>query len=402
MEKNNTYRWNGRSRSGEKITGEIEARHPTLAKHTLLSQGILVNKITPKRNWWFINRHHRVTPKDITMFTQQMSTLIHAGIPLVQACDIIAKTQHNPSFKHTIIQIKQHIEEGNTFTESLAQHPQWFNPLFIHLIEVGEKSGTLDILLNELVDYQEKMADVKQKIKKAIRYPLFVFSIACLVTFALLIWVVPQFEIMFNEFSAELPTITRITIHCAQFLQNKGLLIIGTLATLISLFLYAKQYSNSFSQAMDRHLLRVPLLGPILKHSSIARFSRTLAITFAAGLPLTDALKLVAGATGHRLYAQATDTIRNEILTGQSLQTAIQKSSLFPTMVLEMIAVGESAGKLETMLTKIADFYERSVDEMIETLGSLLEPIIMVILGVLIGGLVIAMYLPIFKLGSVI
>ena len=402
MEKNNTYRWSGRNRSGEKITGEIESRHLTLAKHTLLSQGILVNNISPKRYLWFINRHHRVTPKDISMFTQQISTLIQAGIPLVQACDIIAKTQHNPLFKRTIVQIKQHMEEGNTFAESLAQHPKWFNPLFIHLIKAGEKSGTLDMMLTELVDYQEKMAGVKQKIKKAVRYPLFILCTACLVTLAMLIWVVPQFEILFNGFSAELPTITRITIRCAQFTQNNGLLIIGALTALISLFLYRRKYSSQFSQTIDKHLLRVPFLGAILKHSAIARLSRTLAITFAAGLPLTEALKLAAGATGHPLYAEATDTIRYKILNGQSLQTAIQKSNLFPTMVVEMIAVGENAGKLETMLTKIADFYERSVDEMIETLGSLLEPIIMVILGVLIGGLVIAMYLPIFKLGSVI
>ena len=396
------YQWAGVNAQGEKTKGIIQASHIILAKNNLLSQGIFVKKITPHKKRILEYLTPSISQGDIAVWSRQMATLISAGVPLVQSCDIIAKTHGKPHIARLTNQIKHDIEIGTTFTESLQKHPTVFNDLFCKLINVGEKSGCLDRILDQLANYKEKIEHLKKKIKKALSYPLFVIIVSLLVTSALLILVIPQFQALFNSFGAELPLMTRAIIALSQFIQIHWAGIFMWLAAIPCLVIYAKNYFPPLASAMDRGLLQFPVLGAILKKSAIARFSRTLAITFAAGLPLTEALKAVAAATGNRIFMQASQKIYEAVLTGNPLNQAIQNSHLFPNRVVQMIAIGEESGKLEHMLTKLADFYEHEVEVTVDILSSLLEPIIMVILGILVGGLVIAMYLPIFKLGSVV
>ncbi len=397
-----TYQYQGVNRAGEKTQGVIDARSLALAKANLRNQGIITKKIMKKRKSLFDRRSKKITQADITVFSRQLATMIEAGIPLVQSFEIVAKGQTNKRMEDLINEVKQDVETGLTLAEALQKHPAYFNDLFCNLVDAGEKSGSLETMLKKVATYKEKVETIKKKIKKALTYPMAVVAIAFLVTAGLLIFVVPQFESLFKGFGADLPAMTRMVINLSEFFQAYWYIIFGILGAAIYGFMYAKNHSQAFAQSVDKVMLKIPVVGNILEKAAIARFSRTLSITFAAGLPLVDALKSVAGATGNILFSNATNKIREEVSTGQQMQVAMENTHMFPNMVVQMVAIGEESGALEQMLSKVADFYEEEVDNAVDSLSSLLEPMIMAILGVLVGGLVIAMYMPIFKLGSVV
>lgn len=396
------YQWEGLNRSGQKTQGLIEARSIAIAKAELRKQGIITKSISKKRAKLWDRSNKKIKPQDITFFSRQMATMIQAGIPLIQSFDIVAKGLANKNMRNLIDDIKKDVETGTTLAAALKKYPSYFNDLFCNLIDAGERSGSLDIMLDKVATYKEKIETIKKKIKKALTYPMAVLVIAFLVTTGLLIFVVPQFQSLFSSFGANLPALTLAVIHMSNFFQSYWYIVFGALGMGIYSFIYFRNNSPSFAQTIDRYLLKMPILGSIMEKAAIARFTRTLSITFAAGLPLVDALRSVAGATGNILYVQATEKIREDVSSGQTLQLAMERTNLFPSMVVQMIAIGEESGTLEKMLGKVADFYEEGVDNDVDALSSLLEPIIMSILGVLVGGLVVAMYMPIFKLGSVV
>jgi len=396
------FHYEGTNKSGQKMVGDIQARSLALAKAELRKQGIAIKKVGKKRKPLFDRKNKKITSSDITIFSRQLATMIESGIPLVQSFDIVAKGQTNKRLTELIESIKNDVETGLTLAEALVKHPEYFNELFCNLIDAGEKSGSLDVMLDKVATYKEKIESIKKKIKKALTYPMAILVVAFIVTAGLLIFVVPQFESLFQGFGADLPAMTKAVVKMSAFFQSYWYLIFGSLGGAIYAFIYAKNHSFEFAQKIDITLLRLPVIGPILEKASIARFTRTLSITFAAGLPLVEALKSVAGATGNIVYSRATDKIREEVSTGQQMNTAMANTHLFPNMVIQMVSIGEESGSLEKMLSKVADFYEEDVDNAVDSLSSLLEPIIMSILGVLVGGLVVAMYLPIFKLGSAV
>jgi type IV pilus assembly protein PilC len=391
-----TFQYVGINKTGQKVTGTINARNLTLAKVNLRKQDILVHKITQKR----LSLLKKITSIDITLFSRQLATLIETGIPLIQAMDTLSKGELDYRLKNLIEQMKQDIETGLTFAETLGNHPMYFNALFCNLIDAGEKSGTLDIMLHKISYYREHIESVKKKIKNALIYPIAVIIIAFIITGGLLIFIVPQFETLFKDFGADLPALTKTVVHISKFCQSYGHLIFGCLGTAVYLIYYFKKNVPDFAHRIDRILLKLPFIGNLMKKAAIARFSRTLSITFASGLSLVEALKSVAGATGNSIFLKATESIKNELVTGQQMSRAMQNTQLFPNMAIQMVAVGEESGSLEKMLSKVADFYEEEVDNLVDSFISLLEPIIISILGILVGALVIAMYLPIFKLGS--
>lgn len=397
-----TFEWEGLSSTGKKITGEMQARSLAIAKAELYKQGIITRTIKKKRIPFWKRQFKKLNQGDITLFSRQMATMIEAGIPIIQSFDIVSKSTSNVRLRNLIETIKKDVETGLTFCEALKRHPEYFNDLFCNLIDAGEKSGSLETMLENIAIYKEKTESIKKKIKKALTYPTAVLVVACLVTGVLLMFVVPQFQALFAGFGADLPALTRTVINMSAFLQSYWYIVGAIVGGGIYALVYFKRHSLQFAQALDRFSLKLPIVGTVLRKAAIARFSRTLSITFAAGLPLVDALKSVAGATGNILYEKATDKIREDISTGQSLRIAMETTHLFPSMVTQMVTIGEESGTLERMLSKVADFYEEEVDNAVDALSSLLEPMIMSILGVLVGGLVVAMYLPIFKLGSVI
>lgn len=397
-----TFQYEGINKSGQKMAGEINARTLAIAKADLRKQGIVTNKVVKKRKPFFDRKNKKIKPADITVFSRQLATMIESGIPLVQSFDIVAKGQSNQRMRDLINDIKHDIETGFTLSEALIKHPVYFNELFCNLVDAGEKSGSLDIMLDKVATYKEKIETIKKKIKKALTYPMAVLVVACIVTAGLLMFVVPQFESLFKGFGADLPALTKAVVDMSKFMQSYWYIIFGLLGGAIFAFIYAKNHSLNFAQTIDRTLLKIPVIGSILEKAAIARFTRTLSITFAAGLPLVEALKSVAGATGNIIYANATDKIKDDVSTGQQMNIAMENTHLFPNMVMQMVAIGEESGRLEKMLGKVADFYEEDVDNAVDALSSLLEPIIMSVLGILVGGLVVAMYLPIFKLGSAV
>lgn len=397
-----TYIWEGTNKRGEKVKGEFTASSINLVKADLRRQYIVARKIKKKSKPWLGRTSKRITQADITGFSRQMATMLASGIPLIQAFDIVSKGVTNKQMQDLLAKIKAEVESGTTFAEALKKQPVYFNELFCNLVDAGEQSGSLDIMLAKVATYKEKAESLKGKIKKAMYYPAAVIVVAFLVTAALLIFVVPQFESLFKGFGAELPAPTQMIIHLSAFFQAYWWMIFASIGVGIYAFTKAHQRSKPFAHFIDRTLLQIPIIGGILTKAAIARFSRTLAVTFAAGLPLVDALKSVAGTTGNILYSNATLAIRDDVSTGQQLQMAMRSTRLFPNMVIQMVAIGEESGSLEKMLAKVADFYEEQVDNAVDSLSSLLEPLIMIVLGCLVGGLVIAMYLPIFKMGSVI
>lgn len=397
-----TFTWEGLNKAGSRVKGESQNTNPALVRAELRQQGINPLKVRKKSTIFAMMTSKKIRSMDITLFTRQLATMLTAGIPLIQAFDLIARGQNKLTMQQLVTSIKQDVENGSSFSEALKKHPEYFNKLYVNLIYAGEQSGSLELMLQRVSDYREKIESLKGKIRKAMYYPAAVLSVAVIVTAILLIFVVPEFEDLFKGFGADLPAMTRMVISLSNSLQNHIWILLASLILTIWIFLQAKQRSENFNKTLDRIALRLPIMGNILQKAIIARFSRTLATTFAAGIPLVSALDVVAGATGNSLYIEGTLKIRDEISTGQQLQAAMRNTQLFPSMVIQMVAIGEESGTLEMMLSKIADFHEEEVDNAVDSLSSILEPIIIVILGIIVGTLVIAMYLPIFKLGAAI
>jgi type IV pilus assembly protein PilC len=344
----------------------------------------------------------KVTAADIAIFSRQLATMMTAGIPLVQSFDIVGAGHENPAMQKLILAIKSDVEGGTTLADALGKHPLHFDDLFVSLVAAGEQAGALETLLDKIATYKEKTEAIKKKIKKALFYPAAVVVVAIVVTAILMIYVIPEFESLFQGFGADLPAFTRFVIDISKFVQTKGWIMLAALVGGVWGFIYAKKRNRGVQHFVDRAMLKLPIIGSILHKSAIARYARTLSTTFAAGVPLVEALDSVAGACGNIVYEGAVLRMRDEVATGQRLQRAMENTDLFPNMVNQMIAVGEESGSLDAMSSKVADFYEEEVDNAVDSMSSLLEPLIMAILGVLVGGLVIAMYLPIFKMGAVV
>jgi type IV pilus assembly protein PilC len=395
-----TFLWEGRDKKGNRLRGRGLARDELAMRIDLRRQGIATSRIRKERK--LFSSEGKVNAGDIAIFSRQLATMLTAGIPMVQAFEIIGVGHDKPAMRKLVLAIKGDIETGNTLNQSLGKHPLYFDDLFVNLVEAGEHAGALETVLEKIASYKEKTEALKKKIKKALFYPAAVLGVAVIVTVILLIFVIPQFESLFQGFGADLPTFTQMVINLSRWLQSNGwMLLVFTVAAVFT-FTYFYKRSRPMRQFIDRTSLQVPVIGPILQKAAVARFARTLATMFGAGVPLVEAMKSVAGATGNIVYQDATLKIRDEISTGMRLQRAMENTGLFPNMVVQMIAVGEESGSLDEMAAKVADFYEADVDAAVDGLSSLLEPLIMVILGVLVGGLVIAMYLPIFKLGAVV
>jgi len=397
-----TYIWEGSDRNGKTSKGELLVANQALAKAQLRKQGIVVKKVKRKPKPLFSPRPKPIKPMDIAVFTRQLATMMKAGVPLVQAFDIVAEGLENPSMKTLILDIKNDVSAGTGLAVSLAKHPRYFDDLFCSLVSAGEQSGALETMLDRVATYKEKTEILKAKIKKATKYPTAVIIVGVIVTGILLVKVVPQFAETFSSFGADLPAFTLFVLHLSEFAQANWWIIAAIMAAAGFAFKEAKIRSKKFSDQVDALTLRIPIIGHIVEQSVIARFARTLATTFSAGVPLVDSLDSVAGAAGNAVYARAINTIRDDVTAGIQLNNAIKSTDMFPTMLIQMVAIGEESGALDDMLEKVAVHYEAEVDNAVDSLTSLLEPMIMSVLGILVGGLMIAMYLPIFKLGSVV
>lgn len=394
------YVWEGTDKKGKRIKGKMLAVSEAAVKSDLRRQGVLARSV--RKELQFFKSGKKVDAADIALFARQLATMLQAGIPMVQSFDIIGNGHEKPSMQKLVLAIKSDIESGTSLHEALGKHPLYFDDLFVNLVEAGEQAGALETLLDKVATYKEKTEALKKKIKKAMFYPAAVLAVAVIVTSILLIFVIPQFESLFKGFGADLPAFTQMVINLSKFVQESGIFIALVAGGAGYAFFYFKKRSRPMRRTLDRMLLKAPIIGPIIEKAAIARYARTLATMFAAGVPLVEALTSVAGATGNIVYEEAVLKIRDEVATGQRLQRCMETTGLFPNMVIQMIAVGEESGSLDSMAAKVADFYEADVDAAVDAMSSLLEPMIMAILGVLVGGLVIAMYLPIFKLGAVV
>ena len=396
--KESIYAWEGKDKSGKTVRGELRAGGEAIVNVTLRRQGIMVTKVKKK-----VHRSgKKVSDKDITLFTRQLATMMKAGVPLLQSFDIVGRGHANPSVAKLILDLRADIETGTSLNNAFRKYPLYFDPLFCNLVGAGEQAGILEDLLTRLAIYKEKTLAIKAKIKSALMYPVSILGIAFVVTAVIMIWVVPAFKSVFQSFGANLPAPTLMVMAISEFFVHWWYLIFGGIFGAIYFFLQAWQRSAKMQRTMDILLLKAPIFGDVVRKATIARWTRTLATMFAAGVPLVEALDSVGGAAGNAVYLEATKKIQNEVSTGTSLTVAMQNSNVFPSLVTQMCAIGEESGALDSMLGKVADFFEEEVDEAVGALSSLMEPLIMVILGVLIGGLVVAMYLPIFKLGSVV
>ena len=392
--------WEGKDKRGNKVRGKALAINEAALRADLRRQGVAATRV--KTQSTLFRSGGKILSEDIAVFSRQLATMMAAGIPMVQAFEIVGNGHEKPAMQKLILDIKTNIEGGSTLHESLAKFPLYFDDLFVNLVEAGEQAGALETLLDKIATYKEKTEALKKKIKKALFYPTAVLFVAIIVTVILLIFVIPQFESLFKGFGADLPAFTQLVVNMSRFMQNQGWLLLILVGAGVWAFMYFKKRSRNMRRFLDRMLLKFPVIGPIMVKAAIARFSRTLSTMFAAGVPLVEAMQSVAGATGNIVYEEATLRMKDEVATGQRLQRAMENTGLFPNMVVQMIAVGEESGALDTMSSKVADFYESEVDGAVDNMSSLLEPLIMAILGVLVGGMVIAMYLPIFKLGSVV
>jgi type IV pilus assembly protein PilC len=392
------YVWEGKDKRGNKVRGKSLAANEQALRADLRRQGVAATRVkTPSKRGG-----GKVTPQDIAVFARQLATMMAAGIPMVQAFEIIGNGHEKPSVQKLVLDIKSNVEGGSTLHESLAKHPLYFDDLFVNLVEAGEHAGALETLLDKIATYKEKTEALKKKIKKALFYPAAVLVVAVIVTVILLIFVIPQFESLFKGFGADLPAFTQMVVNMSKFMQHQGWVVGVVVGGSIYAFMYFHKRSRNMRRYIDRMALKFPIIGPILVKSAIARFARTLSTMFAAGVPLVEAMQSVAGATGNIVYEEGTLRMKDEVATGQRLQRAMDNTGLFPNMVVQMIAVGEESGSLDTMSGKVAEFYEAEVDNAVDSMSSLMEPMIMAVLGVLVGGMVIAMYLPIFKLGAAI
>ncbi|PVZ85221.1 type II secretion system protein F [Serratia sp. S1B] len=397
------FAYAGVDRKGIKVKGELTARNMALAKITLRKQGVDVKSIHEKRkNPLESIFKKKVSTQDITIFTRQLATMMKAGVPLVQSFEIVAEGLDNPAMREVVLGIKGEVEGGNTFTGALRKYPLYFDRLFCSLVESGEQSGALETMLERVAVYKEKSELLKQKIKKAMKYPMTVIVVAIIVTIILMVKVVPVFQDLFTSFGAQLPAFTQMVVNMSKWMQEYWFILIIGIGLTVYGFLEAKKRSQKFRDSLDKLALKLPIFGDLVYKAIIARYSRTLATTFAAGVPLIDALESTAGATNNVVYETAVMKIRDDVATGQQLQFAMRAANIFPSMAIQMVAIGEESGALDAMLDKVATYYENEVDNAVDGLTSMMEPLIMAILGVLVGGLVIAMYLPIFQMGSVI
>jgi type IV pilus assembly protein PilC len=400
IKRDSAFKWEGRDKKGKRLKGRSLAVDETALRADLRRQGIAPSKI--KKQSASLQIGGRVNALDIAIFSRQLATMLAAGIPLVQGFEIVGTGHEKTAMQKLILDIKSDVEAGTSLHESLAKHPLYFDDLYINLVEAGEQAGALEGLLDKVATYKEKTEALKKKVKKALFYPAAVLAVAVIVTIILLVFVIPQFEALFKGFGADLPAFTQMVINLSRFVQAQGIFIAIVVGALGYTFFYFKKRSKRMREFLDRATLKMPVIGPIMNKAAIARFARTLSTMFAAGVPLVEALESVAGATGNIVFENGVLKMRDEVATGQRLQRAMESTELFPNMVVQMIAVGEESGSLDTMAGKVATFYEAEVDNAVDAMSSLLEPLIMVILGVLVGSLVIAMYLPIFKLGSVV
>ncbi len=395
------FLWEGKDKRGKVLKGERSSRNQTLVRAELRKQGITPSRIRKKPKPLLGGAGKKIKPRDIAIFTRQLATMLNSGIPLVSAFGIIGVAAENPKMQKLVNQIRIDVESGSTLAESLGKHPYYFDELYVNLVASGESAGVLDQVLDNIASYKERIESIKGKIKKALFYPATVVAVAILVTAVLLVFVIPQFESMFQSFGGDLPAFTRMVVDASEELQARGwlylIIIVGAIVGIVQL----KRRSKPFAHFMDRLSLKMPIIGAVLEKAALSRFARTLATTFAAGVPLVDALKTVAGATGNVVYGDATLQIRDDVATGHQLQLAMQQTGLFPPMVLQMTGIGEEAGQLDAMLLKVSNFYEEEVNNTVDALSSLLEPIIIIFVGVVVGGIVVAMYLPIFKMAAV-
>lgn len=399
--KTSTFSWEGTNKQGAKIKGEASGQNPALVKAQLRKQGINPTKVRKKSASLF-SAGKKIKPMDIALFARQMATMMKAGVPLLQSFDIIAEGVDNPNMRKLVDDIKQHVAAGNSFAASLRTRPEYFDDLFCNLVDAGEQAGALENLLDRVATYKEKTEALKAKIKKAMNYPIAVIAVAVIVSAILLIKVVPQFESVFSGFGAELPAFTQFVIGISEALQKWWFFILVGIFTTGFSFAEAKKRSTKFRNWLDRAALKAPVVGDIIYKSSVARYARTLATTFAAGVPLVEALDSVAGATGNIVFKNAVNKIKQDVSAGMQLNFSMRSTGVFPSMAIQMTAIGEESGALDMMLDKVASYYEAEVDNAVDGLTALMEPLIMSVLGVLVGGLIIAMYLPIFQLGAVV
>jgi len=394
--------WEGTDKQGRKTKGEITSANPNLAKAELRKQGINATRVRKKAQMAGLSMGGSIKAADVALFTRQMATMMRAGVPLVQSFEIVADGLDKPKMRDLILAIRTDVAGGNSFASAIRKHPLYFDDLFCNLVDAGEQSGSLETMLDRIASYKEKTETLKGKVRKAMTYPIAVLLVAFIVSGILLIKVVPQFQSVFKGFGAELPAFTMFVIHLSEVVQAYWLLVVGAIVAAVVGFVAAHRRSKPMRDAIDRMLLRVPIIGGILEKSAVARYARTLATTFAAGVPLVDALNSVAGAAGNAVFTNAIYKVRDDVSTGQQLNFSMRNTGVFPNMVIQMVAIGEESGALDTMLDKAASYYEEQVDNAVDNLTALMEPIIMSVLGVLVGGLIIAMYLPIFQLGRVV
>lgn len=397
-----TFLWQGRDKRGQRLKGQQVAASPSLVRAELRRQGINPISVRRKPKPLFGGAGGRVSPKDVAVFSRQLATMLKSGVPLVTAFQIIGGGLKNPKMRSMVDKIRAEVESGSSLYEALALFPIQFDELYVNLVKAGESAGVLDTILDDIATYKERIESIKGKIKKALYYPAAVIAVAIIVSSILLIFVIPQFESVFQSFGADLPAFTRMIVDLSEGMQRYGIwLLIGFVGSIVAIVM-TKKRSKRFSHFIDRVSLKIPIVGGILEQAAIARFCRTLAITFAAGVPLVDALAIVAGSTGNQVYNDAAKRIREDVSVGHQLQLAMQQTDVFPNMVVQMASIGEEAGSLDTMLIKVAEAYEEEVNNAVDSLSSLLEPAIIIFVGVVVGAMVIAMYLPIFKMAAVI
>lgn len=403
--KHDVFVWTGTDKRGVAQKGELRSASAALVKAELRRQGINPGKVKKKSASLFGAggpKKKKIKPGDIAIFSRQLATMMSAGVPLVQSFEIVGRGHDNPAMQDLVLGIKADVEAGGTLSDALRKRPLYFDDLFCNLVAAGEQAGILEALLHKIATYKEKTEAIKGKVKKAMFYPTAIMITAFVVTAVLLIFVIPQFQAIFSSFGADLPAMTMMVIGLSEIFQTWWWAIFGGIGGAVYGLLQAKRRSKAFAQSLDRLVLKIPVLGDILKKAAIARFARTLATMFSAGVPLVEAMVSVAGATGNIVYSQAVMRMRDEVSTGMSLNLSMSQAGVFPGMVCQMVAIGEESGAIDTMLAKVADFYEEEVENAVDGLSSMLEPLIMAFLGVVIGGLVIAMYLPIFKMGEVV
>ena len=401
-EKNSLFSWEGTDRKGNKTSGVLNGANMAVVKAQLRKQGVKPSKVRKQSAAFGSKKKKKITPFDIAIFTRQLATMMKAGVPLIQSFDIVADGLENPTLRDLVLEIKNDVAAGNNFAGALRKHPAQFDDLFCNLVDSGEKSGALETMLDRVANYMEKTELLKKKVKKAMSYPIAVVAVAFIVTTILLIKVVPSFQTMFDNFGAELPALTQFVVRLSEWMQEYWLIVIISLVAIGYIFKQAKIRSEAFRDALDRFMLKIPIVGDITDKSSIARFARVLSTTFSAGVPLVDALDSVAGATGNVVYRNAVYKIRDDVSSGTQLQFSMKATGVFPSMAVQMVSIGEESGALDTMLDKVATHFENEVDDLVDNMTSLMEPIIMSVLGVLVGGLIIAMYLPIFQMGQVV